>query len=667
MNEAIVMAVSRNIDLKIEALNSRMALVDAIKSRGIYDPLLNVTGSGGVSPITGEEYYSTRNFVSSVGITQAIPTGGSITASTQTGYFSMDSGMPATKEWQATVGINITQPLLKNSGKETFELNISLAATTHQDSLERFRSAVSETVATVIATYNRLYVLRQVLKTREAALDTAQKLLEVIGKNEQRAPHGIGFADAEFAIDQRRKDLVETYRGVTEQEIYLRYLIGLETPDKIIPTDAPFKHEPLETYEQAVEMALELRPEIRQLKSGLQSARLLERVARHQSLPELSVTAGTGVTGTGSTPADGFRQIGRDAALNWTVGMLFNLPLGNTASRNEYIRSRIRTEQAQDQVKAASWKMRNEIQNDMRTLISARLQMQLADKSSQSAKLRFEQYQKNSLLKMTAIQDLLNAENDLNIARNAQMEAGESFSNAVTKLWKDMGILLERYSIRIDVSKPAGISDWQEMASLHEQSPGVEKMQGQGSDVHISKTPAAGKEESSGSLPTRSLIPMKNPAEIDRSYTLILGDYSSKQRVSDIVKKREQTGLVVQVKEIPSKNARMTRLLYDEFPRRNLAEKALKKLGAFTTDGFILSKNSKHHFVYAGSYLDEKTALEEAMDLAGIGINVRLETTFAQVPTFLISAGNFLSQDVAWKYAQQLELLGLRPSVSEKK
>jgi outer membrane protein TolC len=189
--------------------------------------------------------------------------------------------------------------LLKNAGMETFELNITLAATTLQDSLERFRSTTGDTVSNVITSYNRLYVLRQVQETREAALISAQTLLDGIRRNEQGVAQGLGIADAEFAIAQRRKDFVEASRSVADQEINLRYLIGLDTPLHIIPSDPPSRDEPQETDEQAVKTALELRSDLNQLKTALQSAQLQERVARHQSLPDLSVNASGGLTGTG--------------------------------------------------------------------------------------------------------------------------------------------------------------------------------------------------------------------------------------------------------------------------------------------------------------------------------------------------------------------------------
>src|SRR6185369_5337719 len=177
---AIRMAVLKNIDLRVESLNSRMAETDVARSRSIYDTILSVSSTGGVSYTPGSPFFQTKNSTSSIGLTQYLPTGGSIVASTQTGYTNAETepiGGGSTSEWQSSAGVTISHPLLKNAGRETMELSITLAANTLQDSLERLRSVNTDTVAAVISSYNRLYSLRKNLESRTTALQTAQDFL----------------------------------------------------------------------------------------------------------------------------------------------------------------------------------------------------------------------------------------------------------------------------------------------------------------------------------------------------------------------------------------------------------------------------------------------------------------------------------------------------------
>ncbi|HEY5973615.1 MAG TPA: TolC family protein [Geobacteraceae bacterium] len=459
---AVAMAINKNIDLRGEAFTATMAGIDLARSRALYDTLFNVSATGGRSAIPGDPFFSTSSGSGSIGLTQYLPTGGSIVVSTQSGYTSADtSTTSATNDWQSSAGITVTQPLLKNSGRETMELSISLADSARQDSLERFRAVATETVYAAIVAYNHLYTLRQTLEARQTALNSAQQMLEEI--NKKKAKPGplqrMETANAEYAVAQRRKDLVDADRSVRDQEASLRYLIGIEGKSQLILIDPPARDEPKETEDEAVQLAQELRTDLKQLRLAVQTSQLQERVASHQALPELNVSLSGGATGTGNEFGKSYRQLVERPGTFWQAGMQLNVPLGNTAASNDYLKSKIRTEQAKNQVAALEWKIRNEVESDMRALISARLQLQTADRSRQYAEQRNEEYHKQNRAGAATVQDVLNADNDLTVARNAHGDAIETFSNAVAKLWKDIGVLLERQGVRIDDATPAKLAE----------------------------------------------------------------------------------------------------------------------------------------------------------------------------------------------------------------
>lgn len=447
---AIKMALNKNIDLGVEALNSALAASDAARSRAIYDTILSASASGGMSYIPGDPFFLSKNSTSSLGVTRYLPTGGSIAVSVQSGFTKAETGLAGSSitDWQSSAGITVTQPLLKNAGRETMELGITLADTTLQDSRERFRSVNSDTVLAVISSYNHLYALRQTLEARSAALQSAQALLDEINKRPKSGSlKRMEIANTEYAIAQRRKDLVEAERSVSDQEAGLRYLIGVEAKVKLLPIEPPSRDEPKESVDQAVKAALEYRPDLKQLRLALKSSELQERVARHQLLPDLSLAGSGGFSGIGGTFGSSIQQMGDSPARFWSAGLQFSLPLGNTAAENDYRRNKIRTEQLQKQIASLAWKVRNEVEADMRALISARLQLQMVDNTVQFAVQRLDEYRKNNRLGTATVQDVLNAENDLTFARTAHMDASETFAYNVAKLWRDTGMLLDRLGI----------------------------------------------------------------------------------------------------------------------------------------------------------------------------------------------------------------------------
>ena len=675
---AIEMAIRRNLDVRNEALNSAMAETDVARSRGMYNPVFSASAGRTASSYPGETF-GTMNTNAAIGLTQNLPTGGNIAVATQSGYTNADqelTGIPA-KSWQSSAGITISQPLLKNAGKETTELSITMAANTMQDAVERFRSYVTDTVLSVITSYNHLYTLRQNLESRLAALKSAQDLLDEVKKKVQpAAKQRLEVANVEYAVSQRRKELVDAERNVRDQEAGFRYLIGLEGNAQIIPTDPPARVEPPETEEEAIKGALEQRPDLKQLRLALQSSELQERVARHQTLPDLSVTASGGFSGVAGAVGSTYQQIGEGKGKYWSAGMQFSVPLGNTAAVNDYRKSKIRTEQAQNQIKSLQWKIRNDVEADMRALISIRMQMQTTQSSLQYAEQRREEYLKHTRAGASTVQDVINAENDLTSARNANLDALEAFAGAVAKLWRDMGNLLDHQGVHIDTSHPEKVTGetTTNLSSVPDHpADALPPSAGEGESLHTTVNGGAGTPINVKTAPLKTVAQAKEvaqpqPVKEERAkattFTVTLGDYVEKVELAKARKKIRSAGLSTVVKEGTKKKEPMIRLLVGVFPDQESARRELAKLRSVTKDCFVL-KNKKRYSLYAGTYHEQKSAVQEQERLAAHGVKASLEKTTVSVPTFLLTAGSFPTREAALKEVAKLEKQGLKPVVIE--
>lgn len=456
--EAIELAIRHNLDLRNEALSNAMTEADAKRSHSLYNPVLSSTVSTAKSAFPGETFGVSSSYLS-LGLSESLPIGGTVSAVTQTGWTNADSDLTSSsiKAWQSSVSLNLSQPLLKNFGTTITELTITLADTTLQDSLERFHGFVADTVLSVIISYNRLYTLHQALQSRQDALKSEQSMLDEINKRTTPGPkQPLEVANLQYAISQKMRELVDAERNLRDQEAGFRYMLGIESNVQLTPTDPPAIDEPGETEEQAVKSAMETRPDLKQYRLALKTAQLQERVSHHQVLPDLNFTASGSLIGTAGGFAHSYDQITEGKA--WSLGLQFSMPVGNTAAVNDYRRSVIRVEQAQNQVHALEWKIRNDVQADLRALISARLQRQTTEQGLKFAEQRKAEYQKHARAGEGTVQDAINAENDLVAARNAQRDAAEAFSDAVTRLWRDSGLLLAHQGVQIEKAKPIEVT-----------------------------------------------------------------------------------------------------------------------------------------------------------------------------------------------------------------
>ena len=703
LKSAMAMAVRNNLDLRVDALDSSMAEAYLQQTRGIYDPYLSLSAKREQTFYTGETY-GIDDTTTDFSVTQYLPSGGSLSASTHTGYSTPASDSPddVWTDWYTTVGVNVNQPLLKNFGKETTELSISLAANTHADSIEGFRLSVIDTVYSVIKAYNRLYRLRQVLDSREQALNSARQLLDKINQQDKKGEQqGVAISNAEYAISQRLKESVDAETQIKDQEAKLRYLIGVETKTTLIPLDPPSSEEPMETEEQAISLAMEERSDLKQLRLDLQSSELQQRVAKRKLLPNLSVNAGAGFRGIEDRFSDSVEQIRDGKGRWWSAGIQFSVPLGNTVAKNEYRRSELRTRQLKNQIAALEWKLRDYIEADMRALISDRIQRQVADKAVKVAEQRFEQYRQSLARNTSNVQDLLNAENDLVNARNNQTEALEDFANGVALLWKDAGVLLERLNIRFDTSKPEKLTAGTQPVSYPLSTPQQLAARGSVAELPVDATEVSSQKAPQKSfatggvqqkivtvtkktkfsliekMPTKSvpvakqsLPPKQRPvAKTDNAaasvlYTLMIGEYASSE-LAVMQKKVINAGLVPLVSAGTKQPREVIRLNAGDYQKQPAAQTELDKLYAANAGGFILNRGKAGFRLYAGSFFSRNSALKEQQRLAALGIVMTLEEATVQLPTSLLTAGRFTSREAAVAGALKLKKLGIAAVVQK--
>lgn len=676
LKTALAMAIHNNLDLRIDALDSATAEANIDRNRGIYDPFLSMSAKKGQAFNVGKTY-GTRDVSSALSLTQLLPTGASVTASTYAEKTRPVSDFPGDNwtDWYLSAGITIEQPLLKNFGKEATELNILLAQNSHEVSLEQFRQSVSETIYSVIKTYNRLYTLRQVRAARQKALEDARTTRDQIRRRTtQSSQAGMDLANTDYAISQRLKDMVDTERQISDQEAKLLYLIGVKTATAIVPTDPPVSTEPAETTEQAIDLALENRADLKQLRLQLDASRLEERVAKRNLLPALSLNAGLGARGIEDHFNDSFDQVRTGKGRWWSVGLQLSVPLGNRAAKSDYRRNELRTSQLKKRLTAFEWKLRNYVETDMRALISARIQKQMADKALNIAEQRVEKYRKSVALNTSRVQDLINAQNDWISARDSQTTALETFADAVALLWKDSGVLLDRMHISVNIRQPEKLTATKfPLPSAPTNTPPVSEVAVTAGALSHAGAPLSARKASVP--PRRAKVPVVTNAEPPRpdreavavtqgGYTLSIGEFASSE-LSRVKKQLTAAGVKPKVTNGAKQARWVIRLLVNDYPNLAATRADMRKLAQLNAEGFVVKQGNGGYRLYGGSYFSRESALKERDRLAAHGLSITFERVSVLLPTVHLDAGKFSSREAALAGANRLKKFGIDAVVQQ--
>ena len=156
LNEAIRMAVEKNLDVRAELYNSAAYEADIKRNRAIYDPLFTAQTSYSDTTVPTVNVgtpisFAGNAFELNASLSQLLWTGATVSAGFNNSHSSTDKDSYA--YWQSSLGISFVQPLLKNVGREATEVNINVSRLNKFASLEHFNLRLLTTVAPVSYTH----------------------------------------------------------------------------------------------------------------------------------------------------------------------------------------------------------------------------------------------------------------------------------------------------------------------------------------------------------------------------------------------------------------------------------------------------------------------------------------------------------------------------------
>jgi len=456
LTDAIRMAVEKNLDVRAELYNPAQFEADINRYRSIYDPLLNLqtsyTDSTTASASSGETVVESQVLVLDSSISQLLWTGGTAALTFNNDYSNVkgNSFTPSISGWHTGLGVSLNQPLLKNVGREAAEININISRQSKFASLERFNSLLLSTVAQVRTEYFKLHSLREERDVKKVSLELARKILsETQGRVKAGVLPAMEVFNAEFGVATREKELIDTELAVSNQVDVLRLLLQLDANVGDLQTvDLP----PRDRYDviesEAIQKALN-RPDIREQKRNLELNELVTRNLSQKTRPDLTLTASAQLTGQ-----DSEYQRNMDKVLTfdypvWVVGLNFSYPLGNGAAENEYRRSRLKTEQVSLQLRSLEETSANEVRAAIRGIVAGYKQIEVTDRGAKFAEERLRSFIRKNEVGLATNKDVLDVQNDLDVAKSNQINAVVGYANALTRYWQVTGELLEREGIRV--------------------------------------------------------------------------------------------------------------------------------------------------------------------------------------------------------------------------
>ncbi len=290
----------------------------------------------------------------------------------------------------ARLVMNYTQPLLNGRGEVYNTSLIVLAELDTQVANDEFSRQLQSHLLEVTRGYWSLYRERAVLVQRRHFYEEAKKIAEDLRRRQDVDASRSQLLRAEAAAELRYSEILRQETAVRNSEARLRALVndpelgmtGLE----FVPQDSPQRFRVPVSIERSTSLAAENRPELQQTLRQIQAASVRRQMSQHELLPALNLVLESYVAGLrgesniGRAWADQF-AVGEPS---YTVGLQYEVPVGNNIARARHRRRQLELRQLQSQLAATLETLNLEVETSVREVETAYAEMQAKYRAMQA-------------------------------------------------------------------------------------------------------------------------------------------------------------------------------------------------------------------------------------------------------------------------------------------
>jgi len=447
LRDCIEIALKNNMDIEVARFDPQISTTAIDQAWGSFDPSVYLQARNSEEDRLSYFGYEVQGTESSrwlaTGYDQTFTPGTNLSFDfflrSNTSEESAMGDVTSSDSWLADAQLTVTQPLLRNFGKDLNKRNIYVAQNNLDISQEAFRSEVITILNSVQNAYWDLKYAIGWLGVQEQSLKRAQDLYELNKvKVEVGALPPIEITTAEAEVAARRVGIITAENDVREAKDALREVLNLaeEISDwerDVIPVDkADFQ--PVEVdWRQEIEEAMANRPDLVQARLDLKNKLIEIDFRQNQVKPDLSLEAGYGQaglnqdqfdpvtgerTGTASL-GDALKGMFDGDLADWYVGATFSMPLRNRTAKANHAAAKLEKTQAELSMQRLEQQVVVDVRTAIRILIgsaeqvsASKISVRLAEEKLAAEEKKFENGLSTSYNVLLMQEDLVEQQNE---------------------------------------------------------------------------------------------------------------------------------------------------------------------------------------------------------------------------------------------------------------
>lgn len=532
LRDAILAALENNPDFEIERSSVRQAGFDVIAAEGAYDPVstqgtsFTSTSQPNTRPFSGAgsaPSLNSKNLGFNFGHQGFIYRSGGDYAVNFNNTRTSNNFSLFTSQYNPQLSFTINQPLWRNFKIDRNRYQIQLAKKRLDLSDATFRQRAIEIISRVQTAYWNLAlaikdeeIQRDAVKLAETQLNNNQRQVEVGTK----AP--IDVVESATVMEQRRQQVYQAMNQIALSENTLKNLTANGPNDdlwksQIIPVES-FEAAPVALpLEDAIKLAMDNRPELKQFNLQKQINDTDVHFLRNQTKPQINVNFGYttfGVGGnaltSGSCPSPvtvngqlfcagvgvgrdttgnlipvintnpynpnvpsvadnfiggyftGLRNLFSNDFRQWTAGVSITLPWRNRTAKANLGRALESGRQIELQARRSMQNIEVEVRNAVQTVETAKMRIEASRAQTEYARQQLEGEQKRFQAGLSTTFFVLQRQNDLSIARGSELRALADYNIAVAELQRVISTTLSSNSVELktEAATQTGDKKW---------------------------------------------------------------------------------------------------------------------------------------------------------------------------------------------------------------
>ncbi len=470
IDDAVATALEQNLDLQVQRINPQLQDLSLAQFKAAYTPnfVSTVSSSDSTQPSTSFLSGSATGITNgrsnfNVGVASLTSWyGGSYDVRWNNSRNTTNNAFSTfNPQLNSSISATLSQPLLRNFKIDGTRQQLLVGQKNREISDVQLQQSISLTTRNVRnAYYDLIYAIGNLAVQRQSLGLAQQSLKDNRARVEIGTMAPLDIVQAEAEVATREESVIIAEAAIERQQDAIRGLVySPNAPEfwtaRIEPTDSvTFVPTAVDT-DAAVRNALMQRTDIANARKNLEINDVNIRYFRNQSLPDVtanvnynaSAIAGTQVT-RGRDPITGFptgQVVGSESVglfnglgstfsgdfPGWSVQLDLAYPIGKSPQEAQLARARLQQTQAERQVASLEMAVITQVRDAARNVQTNTKRVDATRSSRVLAERRLEAEEKKYQAGMTQNFFVLQAQRDLNVARNNELLALVEYAKSV--------------------------------------------------------------------------------------------------------------------------------------------------------------------------------------------------------------------------------------------